>query len=448
MSSPAEHYLDGPSEGPVVPQLPPICNTCGRVDLQDIYSSLRVLQSLVANVMPARRPCNAHAGMVHPSQPRSNVCSCRPLPESTPIRPDNPPRGRSVSSRRAHSAAGQGLLASLSPGALCTCEHFDQRPRAYPKLNHNRGAHSQGPIAVHDHAGAAPMGKLRPQSKKPRPSPDGRKPDMDYGNPSLGHSSQVCAQKEVTTLMMRHIPNRYSQSELIQEVTATGFGGTFDFFYLPMDHSTRANFGYCFINFTTPAVASLFTHVFSGKQLKMSTSRKIIEIVPAKLQGFDANLLHYSKKAVSSDSEEEFRPLFLVDGYRLSFSRVPLRQSREMGKQSSRQRSACPGKIIDEDTHTHLAQDIEAILRNACKLAGVDKTEGEGKVLEASYAPYVFDGGPEGLCWMEGPDQVVESSPIAAPISSPIPSPDFPIFLDNDPRLTIVDGIPAPIPDM
>ncbi|KAF4658273.1 hypothetical protein FOZ61_005736 [Perkinsus olseni] len=359
MSSTAEHYLDGASEGPALTQLPSICGTCGRVDLQDIYSSLRVLQSLVANVMPARRPCDAHAGMVQPSPPPpppppSNVCSCRPLLESTRTRPISA-RGRS-----------------------------------------------------------------------------------DYGNPSLGHSPQVCAQKEVTTLMMRHIPNRYSQSELIEEVTATGFGGTFDF-YLPMDHSTRAIFGYCFINFTTPAVASLFTHVFSGKQLKMSTSRKIIEIVPAKLQGFDANLLHYSKKAVSSDSEEEFRPLFLVDGYRLSFSRVPLRQSREMGKQSSRQRSACPGKKIEEDTHTHLAQDIEAILRNACKLAGVDKTGGEGKMLEASYDPYVFDGGPGGLCWMEGPDQVLESSPIAAPISSPIPSPDFPILLDNHPRLTIGD---------
>ncbi|KAF4680545.1 hypothetical protein FOZ60_013276 [Perkinsus olseni] len=439
MSSPAEHYLDGPSEGPVVPQLPPICNTCGRVGLQDIYSSLRVLQSLVANVMPARRPCNAHAGMVHPSQPRSNVCSCRPLPESTPIRPDNPPRGRSVSSRRAHSAAGQGLLASLSPGALCTCEHFDRRPRAYPRLNHNRGAHSQGPIAVHDHAGAAPMRKLRLPVEEAATLTRWKEAGYGLREPSVGaFIASLCSEGG----------HDIDDSELIQEVTATGFGGTFDFFYLPMDHSTRANFGYCFINFTTPAVASLFTHVFSGKQLKMSTSRKIIEIVPAKLQGFDANLLHYSKKAVSSDSEEEFRPLFLVDGYRLSFSRVPLRQSREMGKQSSRQRSACPGKIIDEDTHTHLAQDIEAILRNACKLAGVDKTEGEGKVLEASYAPYVFDGGPEGLCWMEGPDQVVESSPIAAPISSPIPSPDFPIFLDNQSRLTIVDGIPAPIPDM
>ncbi|KAF4729434.1 hypothetical protein FOZ62_024893 [Perkinsus olseni] len=327
--------------------------------------------------MPARRPCDAHAGMVQPS------------------RPPPPP--------------------------------------------------SNGPTALHDHAGAGPMRKLRPQSKKPRPSPDERKPDMDSRSPPLAHSPEVCAQKEVTTLMMRHIPNRYSQSELIEEVTAAGFGGTFDFFYLPMDHSTRANFGYCFINFTTPAVASLFTHVLSGKQLKMSTSRKIIEIVPAKLQGFDANLLHYSKKAVSSDSEEEFRPLFLVDGYRLSFSRVPLRQSREMGKQSSRQRSACPGKKIEEDTHTHVAQDIEAILRNACKLAGVNKPLSEGKVLEASYAPYVFDdGGAEGLCWMEGPDQVAESSPIAAPISSP----DFPIFLDNHPRLTIVDGIAAPILDM
>ncbi|KAF4672480.1 hypothetical protein FOL47_000479 [Perkinsus chesapeaki] len=128
----------------------------------------------------------------------------------------------------------------------------------------------------------------------------------------------------------KHIPNRYTQSELIAEINTLGFGGTFDFFYLPIDHNTRANYGYCFINFTAPSVAALFSDAVSGKQLQQSSSRKVVQIVPAKLQGFDANLLHYSKKAVATDSEEEFRPIFLVEGYRLTFSRVPLRGSSEI----------------------------------------------------------------------------------------------------------------------
>ncbi|EER13792.1 hypothetical protein Pmar_PMAR000952 [Perkinsus marinus ATCC 50983] len=312
---------DGPDDSSVLTHLPPVCDSCGRVDFQDIYTSLRVLQSLV------------------------------------------------------------------------------------------------------DLMGAAPTSKFHSQAENPRASPDGRKANWA--------SREVGSHEGITTVMMRHIPNRYTQAELIAEVTFTGFGGTFDFFYLPMDHSTRANFGYCFINFTTPEVASLFTHLFSGKQLNMSTSKKIVEIVPAKLQGFDANLLHYSKKAVSTDSKEEFRPLFLVDGYRLSFTRVPLQKPREMGRHSSRQRSACSSpERSDKENRVGLASNIGTLLKNACHCTGDNPISGEERLMGERYAPFGFNDGQERFRWMKNSNEASDDPPS-------IQSPDFPIFLDGDHPSTI-----------
>jgi hypothetical protein len=127
---------------------------------------------------------------------------------------------------------------------------------------------------------------------------------------------------QITTLMIRNIPNRYTQTELMTELKEAGFENKFDFFYLPMDHETHANFGYAFINFVDEQDVGPFTKKFNGLKLNRFTSNKIIQIVPAQLQGFQANLQHYCKKAVCTDDNVDYRPLFFVDGKCLEFHRA------------------------------------------------------------------------------------------------------------------------------
>lgn len=112
------------------------------------------------------------------------------------------------------------------------------------------------------------------------------------------------------------------QTELLTEIREAGFDSKFDFFYLPMDHETHANFGYAFINFIDDRSVEPFTKRFNGLKLNRFTSNKIIQIVPAQLQGFQANLQHYCKKAVCTDDNVDYRPLFFVDGKCLEFHRA------------------------------------------------------------------------------------------------------------------------------
>jgi len=64
--------------------------------------------------------------------------------------------------------------------------------------------------------------------------------------------------------MIRNLPNRYSQDELIDELEGLGFADTFDFFYAPIDVGTMGNVGYAFVNFLSASDAARCWQNFEG----------------------------------------------------------------------------------------------------------------------------------------------------------------------------------------
>jgi len=118
---------------------------------------------------------------------------------------------------------------------------------------------------------------------------------------------------DVTTVMMRNLPNKYTQQMLLEELQDSGFraGPDFDFFYLPMDHSNAANLGYCFINFTATAMANAFAAAFSQKRMRQFNSIKTVVVMPASIQGYERNHTYYSSTRVVQAEDPQYRPLFM-----------------------------------------------------------------------------------------------------------------------------------------
>lgn len=115
----------------------------------------------------------------------------------------------------------------------------------------------------------------------------------------------------VTTVMLKNLHNKVTQRMLLDDLKTSGFGDSFDFMYLPIDPTTDQNRGYAFINFLTPVYAWNFKkqHQELGITCGCKSAKKL-EIVPAALQGFEANHAHYASARVQR-GPPEIRPLFL-----------------------------------------------------------------------------------------------------------------------------------------
>jgi len=119
----------------------------------------------------------------------------------------------------------------------------------------------------------------------------------------------------VTTLMLRDIPNKYCQRELLEDIVGHGFEPGFDlnFFYLPIDQQTGANLGYAFINFKSQALTEKFRNEISKQQLSRHLTRKIIEVGDAAVQGFKQNQRYYAHSTGMELIDVSRRPLFWND---------------------------------------------------------------------------------------------------------------------------------------
>lgn len=133
-----------------------------------------------------------------------------------------------------------------------------------------------------------------------------------------------------TTVMIRHVPNRFSQDELVNFLKKCHF--KFDFFYCPMDFRNKCNIGYFFINLPSPQAAMDFMAQFEGYQLPAYRSTKVCAASWARIQGFDQNVAHYLNSPVARMGRE-FRPrIFDADGRESTFpvASMPCAESFEL----------------------------------------------------------------------------------------------------------------------
>lgn len=125
--------------------------------------------------------------------------------------------------------------------------------------------------------------------------------------------------KGKTTMMLRNIPNKYTQKMLLEYLESNGFRGTFDFFYLPIDFRNRCNVGYAFVNFIAPEHAKRFLKALNRVKLPAYNSSKVCEVTYAHVQGLEQNIEHYRNSPVNGVPIAAYRPLIFKSGMEVGF---------------------------------------------------------------------------------------------------------------------------------
>jgi hypothetical protein len=139
-------------------------------------------------------------------------------------------------------------------------------------------------------------------------APKGYKPMPKESNQTEPMSSRP-GEPPRTTLMIRNIPRKYSQRQLLTDLNeAYAFTHGVDFFYLPTDLGTGRNLGYCFVNFLRPEDAEAVKQTLHKFRL-FNAAKSGLSIGYADVQGFEQNLRNVRRSLMHRIKNREYRPL-------------------------------------------------------------------------------------------------------------------------------------------
>jgi len=125
----------------------------------------------------------------------------------------------------------------------------------------------------------------------------------------------------LTTVIMRNVPNNYTQACLLELLDRQGFAGRYDFVYFPVDFRTHAALGYAFVNLVSSEAAEAFCNHFEGFCRWSHQSRKICTVAWSQPhQGLAEHLARYRNSPLMHQSVPEmYRPALFQHGLRVAF---------------------------------------------------------------------------------------------------------------------------------
>ncbi|KAL7473834.1 hypothetical protein ACHAXS_014408 [Conticribra weissflogii] len=136
--------------------------------------------------------------------------------------------------------------------------------------------------------------------------------EEENNNLSLHIENVKSGKDRRSSLMVRNIPNKYTQQMLLSEFAHAGHGSDkMDFFYLPIDFKNKCNRGYAFVNFVDYKDIVPFFDEYNGKSWKRFNSDKICDITYARIQGKAAMLKRFENSALM-EKDDEYRPMVFV----------------------------------------------------------------------------------------------------------------------------------------
>eukprot|EP00842_Homolaphlyctis_polyrhiza_P007064 jgi/Hompol1/947/HPOL_003323-RA len=122
------------------------------------------------------------------------------------------------------------------------------------------------------------------------------------------------------TLMIKNIPNKYTQAMFLELLNET-VGGQYDFVYLRIDFKNRCNVGYAFVNFASAEAIVRFAERHVGRPWARFKSEKICGMAFAAIQGRRSLVDKFRNSSVMLE-DEVYRP-------RIFYTSGPLRGQEE-----------------------------------------------------------------------------------------------------------------------
>jgi len=120
-----------------------------------------------------------------------------------------------------------------------------------------------------------------------------------------------------TTLVVRNIPARYRQQDLLKDFWVPD--GTFDLFFLPHSFKLGHTVGYAIINFTRTSHAQDFHRQWHGKTLPGGSKITPLDILATRFQGFYENMKCLSTSGVIRTKGTRFHPVVFCGRRRIDF---------------------------------------------------------------------------------------------------------------------------------
>eukprot|EP00928_Gymnodinium_smaydae_P069417 TRINITY_DN5289_c0_g4_i3.p1 TRINITY_DN5289_c0_g4~~TRINITY_DN5289_c0_g4_i3.p1 ORF type:complete len:312 (+),score=23.05 TRINITY_DN5289_c0_g4_i3:68-1003(+) len=99
-----------------------------------------------------------------------------------------------------------------------------------------------------------------------------------------------------TSVMVRNIPYKCTRPMFFEAVKRAGFENLYDYAYMPLNAGRATSKGYAFLNFSDDITAYRFKVHFDGKKMDVPKKSKLLEVIPANLQGYLRNEAHYITK--------------------------------------------------------------------------------------------------------------------------------------------------------
>jgi len=111
--------------------------------------------------------------------------------------------------------------------------------------------------------------------------------------------------EEVYSVMIKNIPCGCKREEVLCAIAEMGFADSYNFFHAPSRHGKTR--GFAFIGFPDPVLTEQFSKSMTGYKFVRRQSPKVVEVVPANIQGGESIWNHFKDAFVM---QTQWKPSF------------------------------------------------------------------------------------------------------------------------------------------